>query len=82
MPPAPQRSSRRRPAERRGRGCFRPHTHPYSAPRFGIAFANVGPFVEPRAAASFAKAAEDSGFESLWTVEHVVVPSDYKSPYP
>ena len=50
--------------------------------QFGIAFANVGPFVEPRAAAAFAKAAEDAGFESLWTVEHVVVPSDYKSPYP
>jgi probable F420-dependent oxidoreductase len=50
--------------------------------RFGIAFANVGPFIEPHAAASFARAAEDAGFESLWTVEHVVVPSDYKSPYP
>lgn len=25
---------------------------------------------------------EDAGFESLWTVEHVVVPSDYGSEYP
>jgi probable F420-dependent oxidoreductase len=29
-----------------------------------------------------ARAAEAAGFESLWTVEHVVVPADYQSPYP
>jgi probable F420-dependent oxidoreductase len=50
--------------------------------KFGIAFANTGPFTEPAAAAEFARAAEDAGFESLWTVEHVVVPSDYRSAYP
>ena len=50
--------------------------------KFGIAFANTGPFVEPDAAAAFAKAAEANGFESLWTVEHVVVPSGYESTYP
>jgi probable F420-dependent oxidoreductase len=50
--------------------------------KFGIAYANTGPFVEPDAAAAFAKSAEDNGFESLWTVEHVVVPSGYQSTYP
>ena len=50
--------------------------------KFGIAFANTGPFTEPDEAAAFARAAEDSGFESLWTVEHVVVPSNYESAYP
>ena len=50
--------------------------------KFGIAFANTGPFVQPDAAASFARAAEEAGFESIWTVEHVVVPSDYGSAYP
>jgi probable F420-dependent oxidoreductase len=50
--------------------------------RFGISFANVGPFARPDAAAAFAVAAEAAGFESLWTVEHVVVPSGYKSVYP
>ncbi len=50
--------------------------------KFGIAFANTGPFVEPDAAATFAAAAEANGFESLWTVEHVVVPSGYESTYP
>lgn len=50
--------------------------------KFGIAFANTGPLVEPGAAAAFAQAAEAHGFESLWTVEHVVVPSGYESPYP
>jgi probable F420-dependent oxidoreductase len=50
--------------------------------KFGIAFANTGPFAEPDAAAAFAMAAEANGFESLWTVEHVVVPSGYESVYP
>ena len=49
---------------------------------FAIAFANTGPFVEPEAAVSFARAAEAAGFESLWTVEHVVVPAGYRSTYP
>lgn len=50
--------------------------------KFGIAFANIGPFTKPENAASFARAAERAGFESLWTVEHVVVPSGYESRYP
>jgi probable F420-dependent oxidoreductase len=49
---------------------------------FGIAFANVGPFAEPEGAARFAQAAEQAGFESIWTVEHVVVPAGYESTYP
>jgi probable F420-dependent oxidoreductase len=49
---------------------------------FGIVFANTGPFVEPDAAAAFASHAEAAGFESLWTVEHVVVPAGYESTYP
>ena len=50
--------------------------------KFGIAFANTGPFAQPGPAVEFARAAEAAGFESLWTVEHVVVPSGYDSPYP
>ena len=49
---------------------------------FGIIFANTGPFAEPEAAAKFAAQAEEAGFESLWTVEHVVVPAGYESTYP
>jgi probable F420-dependent oxidoreductase len=49
---------------------------------FGIAFANTGPFAHPDGAVGFARAAEDAGFESIWTVEHVVVPSGYRSAYP
>ncbi len=49
---------------------------------FAIAFANTGPFAEPEAAVAFARAAEAAGFESLWTVEHVVVPAGYRSTYP
>lgn len=50
--------------------------------KFGIAFANVGPFATGDGAAGFARAAEAAGFESVWTVEHVVVPAGYESTYP
>jgi probable F420-dependent oxidoreductase len=50
--------------------------------KFGIVFANTGPCVDPDAAIAFARAAEAAGFESLWTVEHVVVPAGYQSAYP
>jgi len=50
--------------------------------KFGIVFANTGPFVQPEGAVALAKAAEDAGFESLWTVEHVLVPQGYESEYP
>lgn len=50
--------------------------------KFALIFANTGPFSDGRTAAAMAKAAEESGFESLWTVEHVVVPSGYESQYP
>jgi probable F420-dependent oxidoreductase len=50
--------------------------------KVGIMFANVVFFGTPEGAQALAKAAEDSGVESLWTVEHVVVPEGYASPYP
>ena len=49
---------------------------------FGVAFANVFTFAEPDAARAIASVAEEAGFESLWTVEHVVVPAGYQSTYP
>jgi probable F420-dependent oxidoreductase len=50
--------------------------------RFGIIFANVGRAVTPDGAEALGRIAEENGFESLWTVEHVVVPAGYESPYP
>jgi probable F420-dependent oxidoreductase len=50
--------------------------------KFGVVFANAGPAAAPEHAVGLAKAAEDAGFESLWTVEHVVVPAGYESQYP
>jgi len=50
--------------------------------KFGVAFANVGPFVQPEQAVLLAKSCEEAGIESLWTVEHVVVPSGYEAQYP
>ena len=49
---------------------------------FGLAFANTGPFVAPAAAAALGQAAEAAGIDSLWTVEHVIVPKEYESAYP
>jgi probable F420-dependent oxidoreductase len=49
---------------------------------FGIAFANVGKFVDPALACELAGSAEQAGFESIWTVDHVVVPAGYRSTYP
>jgi len=45
-------------------------------------FANSGPFANPQLMAHLAQTAERFGFESIWTVEHVVIPQDYQSPYP
>ncbi len=50
--------------------------------KFGIAFANAGPLGDPELAVGLARLAEELGFESLWTVEHVVVPTGYASEYP
>lgn len=47
-----------------------------------MAFANTGPAVTGEGAAELARAVEAAGFDSLWTVEHVVVPAGYESPYP
>jgi probable F420-dependent oxidoreductase len=49
---------------------------------FGIMYANTGNAVSPEGATALASIAEENGFESLWTVEHVVVPADYRSTYP
>lgn len=48
--------------------------------KFGLMFANV--FGQPEALTRLAQSAEAAGFESLWTVEHVVVPKGYRSAYP
>ena len=50
--------------------------------KLGIIFANAGPFGEPEGLVQLARTAEEIGFESLWTVEHVVVPKGYESRYP
>jgi probable F420-dependent oxidoreductase len=50
--------------------------------KFGVMFANTGFGSSPKGATAIAQAAEAGGFDSLWTVEHVVVPSGYESQYP
>lgn len=50
--------------------------------KLGLMFVNSGPFAKPELLAHLAKTAEQRGFESLWTVEHVVIPHNYQTPYP
>ena len=50
--------------------------------QFGIIFANTGHGAPPEGAVAIAEAAEAGGLTTLWTVEHVVVPSGYESKYP
>lgn len=50
--------------------------------KFGLMFANTGPFIQPEGLTLLAQKAEEVGVESLWTVEHVVVPTAYASAYP
>jgi len=50
--------------------------------KFGLRYANLGRYVDGAAAVELAQAAEAAGFDSIWTVEHVVVPHGYQSRYP
>lgn len=50
--------------------------------KIGIAFANTGELGTGDGAAALAVACEAHGVDSVWTVEHVVVPAGYESEYP
>lgn len=50
--------------------------------KIGLTGVNAGRRCQPEFAASFARHAEEAGIESLWAVEHVVVPDGYMSEYP
>jgi probable F420-dependent oxidoreductase len=50
--------------------------------RFALRYCNTGRYVDAKEAVGLAQAAEAAGFESLWTVEHTIVPAGYASAYP
>lgn len=50
--------------------------------KFGLRYCNTGQYVDLARATQLLQAGEAAGFHSAWTVEHTVMPSDYKSPYP
>jgi probable F420-dependent oxidoreductase len=50
--------------------------------QFGLRYASLGRYANGPAAVELAQAAEAAGFDSIWTVEHVVVPHGYQSRYP
>ncbi|MBV1931511.1 MAG: LLM class F420-dependent oxidoreductase [Porticoccaceae bacterium] len=50
--------------------------------KFGIAFATAGPFANPDLFESLVLTAEEVGMESIWAVEHVVLPQGFQSKYP
>lgn len=53
--------------------------------RFGVAIGNLGAFGDPAgvdACIEVAQAADQLGFDSVWTNDHIVVPSNIESRYP
>src|SRR5256712_10829132 len=50
--------------------------------KFGLMYANAGPFGYPENLKHLARTAEEVGLESIWAVEHVVIPVGYRSVYP
>jgi probable F420-dependent oxidoreductase len=50
--------------------------------KFGLRYCNTNRYVDPKEAIALAQAGEAAGFESVWTVEHTVVPGGYGSAYP
>lgn len=50
--------------------------------RLGIMFANAGRLGTAEGAEALAAACDATGVESVWTVEHTVVPAGYESTYP
>jgi probable F420-dependent oxidoreductase len=52
------------------------------AMKFGLFGINHGPCADPATAAGVARAAEDAGFDSVWTGEHIVLPDPQAPPSP
>ena len=50
--------------------------------KFGLFSINNGPCAAPKTAAAVARAAEQAGFESVWTGEHVIGPDPQAPPSP
>ena len=50
--------------------------------KFGLRYTSLGRYANGPAAVELAQAAEAAGFDSMWTVEHVVIPQAYESRYP
>jgi probable F420-dependent oxidoreductase len=63
-------------------GINRPPTREGRRVRIGVMFANGGRSADAEHATALAVAAEDLGYESLWAVQHIVMPVDHASEYP
>ncbi|MBV1879022.1 MAG: LLM class F420-dependent oxidoreductase [Pseudomonadales bacterium] len=50
--------------------------------KFGISFATAGPYANPELFETLVLTAEEVGIESIWAVEHVVLPVGFESKYP
>src|SRR4030095_15560050 len=50
--------------------------------KFGLMYANAGPFAFPEMLTHLATTAERCGVESIWAIEHVVIPVGDESTYP
>lgn len=50
--------------------------------KFGMRYSNTGEFRQPEKAVELVQAGERAGFDSAWTVEHILIPPTFESKYP
>lgn len=50
--------------------------------KIGVVPINLGEFCHPEQLVPFVQKAEELGYESMWTFEHVMIPKTYESVYP
>ena len=48
----------------------------------GCVYPNRGAMATPAQLTRFAQTAETLGFDTIWTSDHIVVPTEVHSPYP
>ncbi|MFT6580848.1 MAG: putative F420-dependent oxidoreductase [Alphaproteobacteria bacterium] len=50
--------------------------------KFGLRYCNTGRYTHAKNAVELVQAGEEAGFESAWTIDHVIVPEGHESAYP
>ena len=49
--------------------------------KFGYILPNYGDKITPGQLVEISEACEDSGFDSVWATDHIVIPAERREPY-